>query len=119
MRANQLDNTLTVLTNSGSGTFGFNATLNVGTNPINLALIRLNADATTSTPLVAHSGSTTAAALYLRADGGVEATRWLHVGLRGVIGAVPQGVSVRFAGNEAAVWGRPFVEGLMVVELSR
>jgi hypothetical protein len=82
------------------------------------ALIRLNADATASAPLVAHSGSTTAAAIYLRGDIGVEATQWVHVGVRGVIGAVPQGVSVRFAGNEAAVWGRPFLAGLMVVELS-
>jgi hypothetical protein len=82
------------------------------------ALIRLDADATTMSPLVAHSASTTAAAVYLRADGGVEATRWLHVGVRGVAGAVPQGVPVRFAGNEAAVWGRPFLAGLLLVELS-
>jgi hypothetical protein len=82
------------------------------------ALIRLNADATTSAPLVANSGSTTAAALYVRADGGVEATRRLHLGIRGVVGAVPQGVPVRFAGNEAAVWGRPFLAGLMLVELA-
>ena len=54
----------------------------------------------------------------MRADGGVEATRWLHVGVRGVAGAVPQGVPVRFAGNEAAVWGRPFLAGLVLVELA-
>ena len=54
------------------------------------ALIRLDADATPTSPLVAHSASTTAAAVYVRADGGVEATRWLRVGVRAVAGAVPR-----------------------------
>lgn len=82
------------------------------------ALIRLNATATTSAPLSANAGSTTAGAIYVRADGGVEATRWLRIGVRAVAGAVPQGVPVKFAGNEAAVWGRPFLAGLLLVDLS-
>ena len=34
-------------------------------------------------------GSTTAGAIYVRADGGVAATRWLRLGARAVAGAVP------------------------------
>jgi hypothetical protein len=82
------------------------------------AVIRLNAQATANAPLTAHSQSTTAGAIYLRADGGLKATGWLRIGVRAVAGAVPQGVPVRFAGNEAAVWGRPFLAGLALADLS-
>jgi hypothetical protein len=30
----------------------------------------------------------------------------------------PTGVKVRFAGNEAGVWGRPFVAGFFVTDLA-
>jgi hypothetical protein len=81
------------------------------------AVIRVSAEGAASEPLVAHSGTTTAGAIYARADGGVVAARWLRLGFRLVGGAVPQGVPVRFAGNEAALWGRPFLAGLAVVDL--
>jgi hypothetical protein len=42
--ANELDNTLTVLTNGGNGTFGFNAVLPVGTNPVQVIAADLNGD---------------------------------------------------------------------------
>ena len=58
-----------------------------------------------------------AGAIYARADGGLVAARWLRLGLRAIAGAVPQGVQVRFAGNEAALWGRPFLAGLLFVDL--
>ena len=82
------------------------------------AVIRLNATATANAPLLANSGSTTAGAIYVRADGGVAATRWLRLGARAVAGVVPQGVLVQFAGNEAARWGRPFLAVLGLVDLS-
>ena len=40
----QLDDTLTVLTNSGNGTFGFNATISVGSNPVHVIATDLNGD---------------------------------------------------------------------------
>ncbi len=81
-------------------------------------VIHQSADANANAPLLARSASTNAATIYARVDAGVTATRWLRVGLRGAAGVVPQGVSIRFAGNEAAVWGRPFLVGLLVVDLS-
>ena len=82
------------------------------------AVIRLNATATANAPLLANSGSTTAGAIYVLADGGVAATRWLRLGARAVAGAVPQGVLVKFAGNEAARWGLPFLAVFVLVDLS-
>jgi len=82
------------------------------------SLIHISGDGATSAPLVPKSASATAAALYARLDAGIEASRWLRVGVRGVVGLVPQGVQVRFAGNDAADWGRPFLSGLLVVDLS-
>ena len=82
-------------------------------------MIRLNATATAGAPLRRPAPrARRPAAIYVRADGGVEATRWLRFGVRAVAGAVPQGVPVKFAGNEAAVWGRPFLAGLLLVDLS-
>lgn len=82
------------------------------------AVIRLNATATANAPLLANAGSTTAGAIYVRADGGVAATRWLRLGARAVAGVVPQGVLVQFAGNEAARWGLPFLAVFGLVDLS-
>lgn len=82
------------------------------------ALIHIGADATAKAPLLAQSTSATAAAVYARVDAGLEAARWLRVAVRGVVGLVPQGVEVRFAGNDAADWGRPFLAGLLVLDFS-
>jgi hypothetical protein len=82
------------------------------------ALVHLSADATAKAPLLAQSDSATAFAIYGRADGGFAVTPWFHVGFRAVVGLVPQGVAVHFAGNEAADWGRPFLAGLGLVDLS-
>jgi hypothetical protein len=82
------------------------------------AVIRLNATATANPPLLANSGSTTAGAIYGRADGGLEATRWVRFGVRAVAGVVPLGVPVNFAGNQAAVWGRPFLAAMLLGDLS-
>jgi hypothetical protein len=82
------------------------------------AVIRVNAEGTTNAPFVGTTESTTAGAGYVRLDGGVEIARWLRFGGRAVAGAVPSGVTVRFAGNEAAVWGRPFLGGLLFADLA-
>jgi hypothetical protein len=56
--------------------------------------------------------------LYARGDAGLVAAGWLRFGLRGVVGATTSKVAIRFAGNEAGSWGRPFLAGLAVAELT-
>ena len=82
------------------------------------AVVRVSADGDASDPFVARSDSAVTGAVYARADAGFEATRWLRFGLRAVGGAAPTGVKVRFAGNDAGVWGRPFLAGFFVTELA-
>jgi hypothetical protein len=83
-----------------------------------VAAIRLNAAGSTSAPLIASTQSATAAAVYARTDGGVDVTRWLRLGLRLVAGVVPSGIDVKFAGNDAGTWGRPFLSGLLLLDLA-
>jgi hypothetical protein len=94
-------------------TAGLYATLAAGG-----AVMRLDIDGRPAPAFVGGSYTATVGAAYVRADGGFEATSWLRFGLRAVAGAVPSGVTVRFAGNEAAVWGRPFLAGLVLADLS-
>ena len=82
------------------------------------AVVRLEASGQANVPLAAASDSAVTGAAYARADGGFEAASWLRFGLRAVGGVVPTGVKVRFAGNEAGVWGRPFLAALVVTDLS-
>jgi len=82
------------------------------------AVIRIKGTATANSPLLAGSGSATAGAIYGRADGGVQANRWLRFGVRAIAGVVPQGVPVWFAGNKAADWGRPFLAAMLLGDLS-
>jgi hypothetical protein len=89
-----------------------------GTAAAGVAAIRLTAEGSASDPFVAQKQSTMAGAVYVRGDGGFEVARWLRFGLRGIVGAVPSGVTVKFAGNEAAVWGRPFLAGLLLLDLA-
>jgi len=89
-----------------------------GTLAAGAALIRLNAVGSASAPLLASTQSATAGAGYVRADGGLDLTRWLRVGVRAVAGAVPSGIAVKFAGNDAGVWGRPFLAGLLLADLA-
>jgi hypothetical protein len=56
--------------------------------------------------------------VYARGDAGLVAAGWLRFGLRGVVGLTTSKVVVRFAGNEAGSWGRPFLGGLAVAELT-
>jgi hypothetical protein len=80
------------------------------------AALWLTVDGRASPPLVASTHSVLAGAGYVRADGGFEVTHWLRFGLRLVAGAIPSGVAVKFAGNDAGTWGRPFVAGFAVVD---
>jgi hypothetical protein len=89
-----------------------------GTVAAGAAALRITAEGTVSDPFVATKESTLAGAIYARGDGGFEVAPWLRFGLRAVAGAVPSGVSVKFAGNEAAVWGRPFLAGMLLVDLA-
>ena len=82
------------------------------------AVLRLDAKATAVESLLANARTTTAGALYGRADGGFAAARWFRVGVRAIAGAVPSGVPVLFAGNQAGVWGRPFLAALLLVDVS-
>jgi hypothetical protein len=88
------------------------------TGAAGLAVIRLSAAGSTSAPLIASNQSATAGALYARADGGIDVTRWLRVGVRLAAGVVPSGIDVKFAGNDAGTWGRPFLAGLLLLDLA-
>ena len=81
------------------------------------AVIRVDADGDASQPFVASSDSAVSGAAYARGDAGFAVTNWLRFGLRAVAGVAPTGVKVRFAGNEAGVWGRPFLAGFVVTDL--
>jgi hypothetical protein len=85
---------------------------------VGAAAIRLTTEGSAATPLVGSSRSALAGAVYGRADGGLEVAWWLRVGLRAVAGAIPGGVTVHFAGNEAGTWGRPFLAGLFVLDVA-
>ena len=79
--------------------------------------IRVSADGDAAVPFSAGSQTVFTGAAYARADGGVEATRWLRFGVRAVAGATTSRVNVRFAGNEAGTWGWPFLAALLQTEL--
>jgi hypothetical protein len=81
-------------------------------------MIRLDIRGSAGPAFVASSHTATVAAGYVRADGGFEVNSWLRFGARAVAGVVPSGVTVRFAGNEAAVWGQPFLAGLVLADVS-
>ena len=57
-------------------------------------------------------------AVYARADGTFEATGWLKLGVRAVIGAATSRVALQFAGNDAGNWGRPFLGGFALADVS-
>jgi hypothetical protein len=82
------------------------------------AVVRVEAEGEPITPFLGRTDAAVTGAAYARADGGFEATSWLRFGLRAVAGAVPAGVKVRFAGNEAGVWGRPFLAALVLADVS-
>jgi len=94
-------------------TSGLYATVAVGA-----AVIRLDIRGSAGAAFVASSHTATVAAGYARADGGFAVNSWLRFGARAVAGVVPSSVTVKFAGNEAAVWGRPFLAGLVLADVS-
>jgi len=69
-------------------------------------------------PLQSSSGSQVTAAAYLRAEGGFEATRWFRFGLRALVGATFQRISVTFAGNDAGSFGPVFFAGFGFAEIA-
>jgi hypothetical protein len=82
------------------------------------AVIRLDIRGSAGSAFVASSHTATVAAGYARADGGFAVNSWMRFGARAVAGVVPSSVTVKFAGNEAAVWGRPFLAGLVLADVS-
>ena len=82
------------------------------------AVVRLDIRGSAGSAFVASSHTATVAAGYARADGGFAVNTWLRFGARAVAGVVPSAVTVKFAGNEAAVWGRPFLAGLVLADVS-
>jgi hypothetical protein len=90
-----------------------------GVAGLGVAVIRVDFDGHTSNPMLASQSSSLATgALYLRADGGFEATRWLRLGVRAVGGATAERAAVRFAGNQAGTWGPIFLAAFLVLDLS-
>jgi len=82
------------------------------------AAIHLTADGSAADPLVPSSQSATAGAVYARADGGFELAWWLRLGVRGVAGVIPGGITVQFAGNDTGIWGRPFLGGMALADVA-
>jgi hypothetical protein len=82
------------------------------------AAIHLIADGSATSPLVDSSQTATAGAAYARVDGGFEVAWWLRLGLRGVAGVIPGGITVQFAGNDTGTWGRPFLAGMAVADIA-
>jgi hypothetical protein len=85
---------------------------------VGAAAIRVTADGMASLPLVARSQSATAGAVYASADVGFHVAWWLRLGARGIVGVVPGGITLHFAGNDAGTWGRPFLTALGLAEIS-
>jgi hypothetical protein len=78
--ANLIDNTLTVLTNNGSGVFGSNATLFVGSYPIGVAAADINGDGRPEL-ISANYGDGTLTVLTNNGNGGFGSNATLNVGL--------------------------------------
>jgi hypothetical protein len=89
-----------------------------GKAAVGAAVVRFIADGSPHAPLVGSSPSTTTAAYYARVDGGVEVAWRLRVGVRAVVGTVPSGIAVRFAGYDTATWGRLLLAGMMLVDVA-
>jgi hypothetical protein len=83
-----------------------------------VAVIRLAIKGSAGPAFRDSSHTVTVAAGYVRADAGFQVNSWLRFGGRAVAGVVPSGVTVQFAGNEAAVWGQPFLAGLVLADVS-
>ncbi|HEY4186321.1 MAG TPA: hypothetical protein VGP07_14700 [Polyangia bacterium] len=80
-----------------------------GTLGLGFAVLRVGSKGEPVAPLVARSTSAFTSAPYLRAEGGFALTTWVRIGLRALVGATATKLTVQFAGNDAATWGRPFV----------
>jgi hypothetical protein len=81
---------------------------------VGAGVMYLRAEGQPNAPEVGTSVSLVTGAGYLRADVGWAAASWLAIGARAVAGAAVDEVAVRFAGNDAGSWGRPFF-GLFLV----
>ena len=81
-------------------------------------VLRIEADGTAVQPFLSQDRSIVTGAVYARGDAGLEAASWLRFGVRGVVGATTSKVAVRFAGNEAGSWGRPFLGAMAIAELT-
>jgi hypothetical protein len=81
-------------------------------------ILRIEAAGTANAAFDSQVETAVTGILYARGDAGLVAADWLRFGLRGVVGGTVSKVNVRFAGNEAGSWGRPFLAGLAVAELT-
>jgi hypothetical protein len=92
---------------------GLYATVGAG-----VGVARITADGDAIQPLISHDKTAVTPVLYGRGDAGIEATRWLRFGLRAVAGLATSNVTLRFAGNDAGTWGRPFLAAFLMTELT-
>jgi len=84
---------------------------------LGLAVLRIALDGEANAPLVNNSSSVITAATYLRSDVALELAPWLRLGARATLGASLDRVEVRFAGNDAGSWGRPFAGAFFLAEV--
>lgn len=83
-----------------------------------VALLLLKYEGEADEPLQASSGTRLTGAAYARGDFGVEAARWLRFGVRALVGASFQRMSVTFAGNDAGSFGPALFAGFALAEAS-
>jgi hypothetical protein len=101
-----------VFTRFGGNTSHLSLTTGVG---IAAAFVRAKGQA--KGLLVSTSDWTLTGAGFAHADAAWRPTRWLGLGVSVLAGATPERVIVRFAGNEAAKWGWPFLAAFLLAEV--
>jgi len=81
------------------------------------AMLRVSAEGEAKPTLTSSSSSVVSGAAYARVEGGYAPADWLRVGAHLMGGAAFDRVHLRFAGNDAGSWGRPFAAVALYAEL--
>jgi len=81
------------------------------------AVLRVGVDGEAAPTLTSSSARVLTGASYARVEGGYAPTDWLRLGAQLLGGAAFERVHLRFAGNDAGSWGRPFAAAAIFAEV--
>jgi hypothetical protein len=81
------------------------------------AVLRLSIEGEARPTLTSSSTSMLTGAAYAHVDGGYAPTHWLRLGAQVMGGAAFDRLHLRFAGNDAGSWGRPFASATLFEEV--